>query len=54
MNMNDWKVVRSKQGAFLCTSSEQVNRIIVLYDIKDAIIEIYSFDEHCKYILKVK
>jgi len=54
MKMDNWVVVRSKIGAFLCTTSKQVQRIIALYDLQDPIIEKYSFDEHSKYILKVK
>lgn len=54
MNMDHWVVVRSKIGAFLCTSSKQVSRVIALYNLQDPIIEKYSFDEHSKYILKVK
>jgi len=52
--MDEWKVVRSSMGAFLCTSAEQADKIIALYNIKDAIVEKYCFEEHCQYTLKVK
>lgn len=63
MNMEEWKILRSKSGKspighpigeYLCRSDADVKRIIEEKQILDAVIEKYSFDEHCKYTLKVK
>jgi len=53
MNISEWIVIKCKKGQWLCMSKEDAKSIIEKHDLKDYVVEMYSFDDHCKYILKL-
>jgi hypothetical protein len=61
--MKNWVVITSKSGKdaegfpvgeILCTEPDDVNKVIKNKKIADPLIEIYEFEKHCQYVLKIK
>ena len=52
MSIEEFRVVVSPKGSYLCCSQEKAERIS--QELGNAPIEKYELEKHCGYVLKVK